>query len=247
MSMRIPRIYQSFALNQGDTISLDQQAATHVTRVLRLKQDDSIIVFNGDGNEYLGCIENVDRRSARVRLLELRQAQLESPLQISLIQGVSRSERMDYTLQKSVELGVSNFYPVLTQHTSVHLDEDRKQKKRQHWQGVVISACEQCGRNVIPAVNVVTDLTSCIQSFEAETCLKVVLDHRAPSLLKQLECPSRRAVIIVGPEGGLSDPEMEYLKTNGFIGVSLGPRVLRTETAAVAAIAVMQSLWGDFL
>ena len=160
--MRIPRIYQAVPLKSGTSISLDAQAATHVARVLRLKQHDHIIVFNGQGGEYTGVIDSVDKRSVTINLQSFHQPQIESPLHISLLQGVSRSERMDYTIQKSVELGVSEIYPVTTQHMSVHLDEARARKKRAHWQGVVNSACEQSGRNVVPSVHELTSLQSCV-------------------------------------------------------------------------------------
>ena len=246
--MRIPRIYQATPLKTGETIVLDAQAATHVARVLRLKQHDQIIVFNGQGGEYVGVITTIDKRSVQVTLGSYQQTKMESPLHIGLVQGVSRSERMDYTLQKSVELGVSEIYPVTTQHISVHLDAARAQKKRVHWQGVVNSACEQCGRDRLPEVHELVSLQSCVDSLSAvDTQLMLVLDHRASTTLNQVSMTNNnRIIMVVGPEGGLSDDERDWLVENGFTAVSMGPRVLRTETAALAAIAVMQSLWGDF-
>ena len=246
--MRTPRIYQATPLKTGETITLEAQAATHVARVLRLKQDDQIIVFNGQGGEYAGVIAAIDKRSVQVTLGEYQQNQMESPLHIGLVQGVSRSERMDYTLQKSVELGVSEIYPVTTQHISVHLDAARAHKKRAHWQGVVNSACEQSGRDRVPEVHELVSLQSCVDALSAvDAQLKLVLDHRANTTLNQVSVTNNsRIVMVVGPEGGLSNDERDWLIENGFTAVSMGPRVLRTETAALAAIAVMQSLWGDF-
>ncbi|WP_455200463.1 16S rRNA (uracil(1498)-N(3))-methyltransferase [Kaarinaea lacus] len=246
--MRIPRIYQATPLKTGESILLDAQAATHVARVLRLKQHDQIIVFNGQGGEYTGVIEAIDKRSVKIVLQDYHQPLTESPLHISLLQGISRSERMDYTLQKSVELGVSELYPVTTQHISIHLDETRARKKHAHWQGVVNSACEQSGRNLVPRVHELTSLQDCVEQIStvAEQTM-LVLDHRANTTMNSVNITENKHItIVVGPEGGLSDDEREWLVGKGFIGVSMGPRVLRTETAALAAIAVMQSLWGDF-
>ena len=246
--MRIPRIYQATPLKTGGSIFLEAQAATHVARVLRLKQHDQIIVFNGQGGEYVGVIDAIDKRSVKIVLESYQQPDTESPLYISLVQGISRSERMDYTLQKSVELGVSEIYPVTTQHISIHLDEARARKKHGHWQGVVNSACEQSRRERVPQVHDLVSLQSCVESLSAgneQTLL--VLDHRAQATMKQVTTPkNQRIVIVVGPEGGLSEEERDWLVGEGFTAVSMGPRVLRTETAALAAIAVMQSLWGDF-
>ena len=246
--MRIPRIYQAVPLKTGESIVLDAQAAIHVARVLRLKQRDQIIVFNGQGGDYLGCIESIEKRSATIILESFHEPQTESPLLISLVQGISRSERMDYTLQKSVELGVSDIYPVTTQHISVHLDEARAHKKQAHWQGVVNSACEQSGRDKVPVVHQLVSLQACVDSLSVvDDQIRLVLDHRASTSFNQVATPSnRRVVIVVGPEGGLSEEERDWLVGKGFTAVSMGPRVLRTETAALAAIAVMQSLWGDF-
>ena len=246
--MRIPRIYQATPLKTGESILLDAQAATHVARVLRLKQHDQIIVFNGEGGEYVGVIEAIDKRSVKIVLQSYHQPQTESPLHISLLQGISRSERMDYTLQKSVELGISEIYPITTQHVSVHLDEARAQKKLIHWQGVVNSACEQSGRDVVPEVHELASLQECVEKISAiDGQTMLVLDHRATTTLEKVNTANKnRIVIVVGPEGGLSDDERGWLIEKGFIGVSMGPRILRTETAALAAIAVMQSLWGDF-
>ena len=166
--MRIPRIYQPVTLKVGESIKLDAQAVTHVVRVLRLKQNDQLTVFNGEGGEYDGVIVEVTKRDVQVKLLQHQSPDNESPLHIGLVQGVSRGERMDYTLQKAVELGVKNIYPVFTEFTSVHLNSERREKKTQHWQGVVNSACEQSGRNTIPNVYESLSLYNCLDKIAGE-------------------------------------------------------------------------------
>jgi 16S rRNA (uracil1498-N3)-methyltransferase len=246
--MRIPRIYQPVPLAVGGSLSLDAQAAVHVVRVLRLKQEDQIIVFNGEGGEYSGVIAEVSKREVSIKLLEFHDPKNESPISICLLQGVSRGERMDYTLQKAVELGVNEIYPVLTKHTTVHLNSERKEKRRSHWQGVVNSACEQCGRNTIPEVHAVETLFNCLSQLSiGKDDLFLVLNHRSVQTLASIskEQPAR-VTLVVGPEGGFAEEEIDELQRQGFISVILGPRVLRTETAALAAISVIQSIWGDF-
>jgi 16S rRNA (uracil1498-N3)-methyltransferase len=246
--MRIPRIYQELPLQTGAVISLEAQAATHVAKVLRLKPSDQIIVFNGQGGEYTGVIEALDKRAVTVKLLSHQERGTESPLQITLVQGVSRGERMDYTLQKAAELGVSAIYPVTTQHMSVHLDEARARKKQVHWQGVVNSACEQSGRVAVPAVHAVQTLQHCIAEISAGGDQSMMLlDHRSTVTLAKLEMKHKsRAALIAGSEGGWSAEERNWLIESGAAAVAMGPRVLRTETAALAAIAILQTLWGDF-
>lgn len=246
--MRIPRIYQTIPLREGEIINLDSQATAHVARVLRLKSDDQIIVFNGEGGEYPGVIEAVDKRSVTVRLGAQQQPVTESPLHITLVQGVSRGERMDYTLQKSVELGVSEIYPVTTQHIALHMDAARSQKKQAHWQGVINSACEQSGRDAVPTVHALQSLQDCVEGLALnEAQLRIVLDHRAASTFSSIDVGNAgRIVFVAGPEGGLSDEERQWLIAKRFTAIAMGPRILRTETAAIAAIAIMQARWGDF-
>ncbi|MGD8568035.1 MAG: 16S rRNA (uracil(1498)-N(3))-methyltransferase [Gammaproteobacteria bacterium] len=246
--MRIPRIYQPIPLHIGDTISLDAQATNHVVRVLRLKQDDPVIVFNGQGGEYAGVIDAVSKRHATVRLQQFQQPDKESPLHICLFQGVSRGERMDFTMQKAVELGVNSIFPVHTQRSAVHINVERMTKKHAHWQGVVNSACEQCGRDVVPQVHEPATLQERAADIAAqENGVAFALDHRAEQSLTEVDKPNSCDVaLVVGPEGGLTAQELDWLRELGCISVKMGPRILRTETAAVTAIAVMQSLWGDF-
>jgi len=214
--MRIPRIYQAQPLHTGESITLDTLAAAHVAKVLRLKLNDQIIVFNGQGGEYLGVIENVTKRDVGVKLLDHQHPVTESPLHITLVQGVS----------------------------SV-----RAQKKLVHWQGVVHSACEQSGRVVIPSVHAAQPLPGCVENILSGDIRQtlMVLDHRATTSLGSLDIKnSKRIIIVVGPEGGLSSEEKDWLLEAGAIAIAMGPRVLRTETAALSAISIIQALWGDF-
>lgn len=246
--MRIPRIYQPLSLEVGASVTLDAQAAGHVVRVLRLKAGDPVIVFNGEGGEYAGEITEVGKRHVVILLNDRWTPDNESPLRITLIQGVSRGERMDYTLQKAVELGVNEIYPVFSEHGAVHINEERKEKKQQHWQGVIHSACEQSGRNVVPSLHASGSLYDSLNQIDLDGYdLRLLLNHRATQSLPDLNPENpRRIALVAGPEGGLSETEISELERRRFVGIRLGPRVLRTETAALAAISVVQSLWGDF-
>lgn len=246
--MRIPRIYQDRVLTTGQAILLDGQATAHVVRVLRLREGDAIVVFNGKGGEYHGILKRLDKRSATVQLQTFVDTNTESPLGIILAQGVSRGERMDYTVQKAVELGVQRIIPVETGRTVVNLNQERKDKRRQHWQSVVHSACEQSGRNFVPEVTDVVKLPPLLQELRLlESADKFVLNHRTDRGVDTLRIESQRPVyVLIGPEGGLSETEIGQAEQAGFVSVRLGPRVLRTETAALAFVSVLQAGWGDF-
>ena len=246
--MRIPRIYQADSLSVGQEIQLDSQATVHVSRVLRLREGDAIVVFNGLGGEYHGIVCRLDKRASTVRLQRYAEADAESPLKIVLAQGVSRGERMDYTVQKAVELGVHHIVPVETERTVVNLNDARKDRRRQHWQTIVHSACEQSGRNFVPGVAEVTGLSPWLQQMQAQNSEnKFVLNHRTERGLGAVHVNGQQPVyVLIGPEGGLSDREITQAEQAGFISVRMGPRVLRTETAALAFVSVLQSKWGDF-
>ncbi len=244
--MRIPRIYQPVALRRGQLIELDGQAAVHLTRVLRLRAGDALVLFNGEGGEFTARLVEAGRRSARIEVGEFIDRELESPLQLVLAQGVSRGERMDYTVQKAVELGVSRILPLETVRSTVNLDGERRVKRRAHWQGVVNAACEQSGRNRVPVVEPVRGLADWLAEVTDEPGLKLVLHHRAEQSLAELPPPEGPVTLLVGPEGGLSEEEIEAALACGFQPLRLGHRVLRTETAALAAMSVLQWLWGDY-
>jgi 16S rRNA (uracil1498-N3)-methyltransferase len=243
--MRNIRIYHPETLCPGNEISLEPQASTHISRVLRLKEGTDLILFNGDGNEYPGTITSIHRNQVAVRIEGQVNTNRESPLNITLAQGISKGERMDYAIQKAVELGVTRIIPVFTERSVVKLDEERLNKKYKHWQGVIISACEQCGRNRIPELMTPGSLASYLDQQDLNnTCL--VLDPEANITINSLDTGTNAVTILIGPEGGFTENEIRLAKNKGFTGIHLGPRILRTETAAVAAIASIQTLWGDF-
>lgn len=238
--MRIPRIFQPVPLAPDASVTLDSTAANHVTRVLRLKPGAELVLFNGEGGEYPAVLE----AAATARLGAWRSVECESPLAITLVQGISRAERMDYTIQKAAELGVTRIVPVFAARSVVELRGERLQRRMQHWQGIAIGACEQCGRNRVPALDAALDLSDWLRGSAAPS-LRLVLNHRATTTLNALPRPAA-LTLLIGPEGGLDESELAQAERAGFIGMRLGPRVLRTETAAVAALAALQVLWGDF-
>ncbi len=250
--MRIPRIYQPMPLLSGQTIKLDAQATVHLTKVLRLRVGDVLVLFNGEENdegergEFAARVNAVERRSAMIDVGEFVACSSESPLELVLLQGISRGERMDFTVQKAVELGVSRIVPVLSERTVVNFKGDRQEKRRTHWQGVANSACEQCGRNRVPTVEAVKSFAAAVADVAETDSLKLVLHHRAETGLAALPLPQGTVSLLIGPEGGLSVREIETAEAAGFVPWRLGPRVLRTETAALAAISVLQWHWGDF-
>jgi 16S rRNA (uracil1498-N3)-methyltransferase len=231
-------------LSSGLVLELDAQAAVHLTKVLRLKVGDALVVFNGEGGEYAARVRAVERRTASIEIGEFVARELESPLSLVLVQGVSRGERMDYTVQKAVELGVTHIVPVITERTVVNLKGDRRERRQSHWQAIVNSACEQSGRNRVPVVAPIVKLHQALA--ESAAGLKLVLHHRADSGLADMAAPQGPVTLLIGPEGGLAPAEIAAAQAVGFVPLRLGPRVLRTETAAVAAMAVLQWQWGDF-
>ncbi len=240
--MRIPRIYLPASLDSDHLIELDERAFQHTVRVLRMKAGAELQVFDGKGNEFSACLETVSKREASIRLLEKLERQAESPLQLHLGLGISKGERMDYAMQKAVELGVTEISPLFTDHCVVNLDEKRMQKRLAHWQGVIISACEQCGRNLVPELHPPLSLQKWFSQLQ-QRC--IVFEPQAEKSLQQLEAEQDIAVLI-GPEGGLSDKEISLAASlNNIETVRFGPRILRTETAAVAALTALQVLWGD--
>jgi 16S rRNA (uracil1498-N3)-methyltransferase len=240
--VRIPRIYTGQVLQAETEFDLEPGPSQHVARALRMQAGDDLVLFDGRGGEYPASIITVDRKRAVVRCQQLRPREAESALSIHLGIAVSRGERMDWVVQKATELGVATISPLLTARTEVKLNEERTRKKLQHWQGVVVSACEQCGRNRLPAIHPVTDLQSWLGAATAEN--KYVLHHRAGDHIDSRARP-RSVALLIGPEGGLDDIEIEAAEKAGFQAMQLGPRVLRTETAPLAALAIIQSRWGD--
>ena len=241
--MRIPRIYLSQPLNTGNEVELDSTALRHVVQVLRLKAGHPLILFNGNGGEFEAKLVNVEKRQATVRIGSFHDISRESSLITHLGLGISKGERMDIALQKAVELGVSQITPLFTEHCVVQLTGSRALKKQEHWQAVIISACEQSGRNSIPALNSVGTFNDWLSRIQAAT--KLILDPEASTALSMIKLQKPELAMTVGPEGGFSQAEIEQARLAGFQGVTLGPRVLRTESAALASLAAVQCLWGD--
>lgn len=242
--MRIPRIYLSHPLAVGDEVALDADATRHAVTVLRLRPGAPLVLFNGRGGEYPAVLLSASHTGARARVEGCLPDERESPLHTVLVQGISRGERMDATLRKAVELGVSAIQPLLTEHCQVRLEGERLTRRHTHWQSIVVSACEQCGRNRVPPVLAVRPFTAWVaQPAEG---LRLLLDPAAGIGLSQLPQPQGPIALLTGPEGGLSNAEVAAAHRAGFIGVRLGPRVLRTETAGLAALAALQCQWGDW-
>ncbi|MDC0663620.1 16S rRNA (uracil(1498)-N(3))-methyltransferase [Marinobacter sp. SS21] len=242
--MRTPRIHTPVALAAGASVDLDEQASQHVGRVLRMQVGQALLLFNGDGYDYPTTITEVGKRRVSVTVAEPQPNHSESPLRLVLGQTLSKGDRMDYAIQKSVEMGVSAIAPLVTERCDVRLKGDREEKRVRHWQAVAISAAEQCGRARVPEILPVMTLEQWFEHTRA-LAVRLVLHHRASQSLASLARPDEVALLI-GPEGGLSEAEIDAAERAGFLPTTLGSRVLRTETAPVAAMAVCQWLWGDF-
>lgn len=243
--MRIPRVYHPFPLSIGSEAELSAQAAQHVSKVLRLREGAAVLLFDGEGHACQASLVSIGKQGVRVQLREALAQDTESPLQIHLGLGISKGERMDYAIQKAVETGVAEITPLITEHTVVKLDDRRRASRQQHWQGVIISACEQCGRNRLPILHEVSMLDAWLPVVDAGQ--KLVFDGDGKPGVRDIQPAPRSVTVLVGPEGGLSEAEVRLAKQHAFTHVRLGPRVLRTETAAAAIIASLQTLWGDYL
>jgi len=242
--MRNPRIFQQSQFSINETVTLSDDAFGHVVRVLRLKEGDSITLFNGDEPfQYSAILCNVSKKAAEVKVISKDENNSESPLNIHLGQGISRGDRMDFTLQKSVELGVNTITPLFTERCGVKLNAERLDKKRQQWQKIVISACEQSGRASVPVVAEPMLLADWLT--QQTSALKINLHPKAQHSIMSLPMENTRVRLLIGPEGGLSDEEIAQANENDFVDVLLGPRVLRTETAALTAITALQCRFGD--
>lgn len=242
--MSLPRFYLAGPLAPGDRIELPPGAARHAARALRLAAGDAIALFDGRGGEYAACIERIGKDQVDVHVTGFQAIERESPLRVLLAQGISSGERMDYTLQKAVELGVAAIQPIAARRSVVKLAGERAERRTSHWQGVVASACEQCGRNRLPAVAPPQPLARWLGTRAPGRLL--FLSPQADMRFAELPPPDGLDTLVAGPEGGFEADEIAALHAAGAIPVRLGPRVLRTETAALAALAAMQTLWGDF-
>lgn len=244
--MRLTRIYTPSPLASDAQVTLSPAGAYHIARVLRLRTGAPLIVFDGNGGEYRAEIVSLDGEIVTVKVGEHIHGTAESPLKITLTQGISRSERMDWALQKATELGVKAIAPVLTARSVVRLDDKQSAKKQEHWRNIVIGACEQSGRNRVPEVFAPVSLRAHFAK-SAKEGLRLVLSPSAPASLAGLTSMPSKVELLIGPEGGLDDDELHQAEAAGYMPVRLGPRVLRTETAAVTALSVLQAMWGDLV
>ena len=242
--MRLTRIHCEGPLADGASVALSPHAAAHLTRVLRLKVGAGLVVFDGAGREHEATITAVRGERVEVRVGAARCATPPSPLAIRLSQGISRGDRMDYAVQKATELGVHQIAPLLCERSVVRLDAEQAGRKLEHWRAVAIAAAEQCGRADLPEILPPCKLAAHLAVARAEPGLRLVLAPQASLSLRELHAPAT-VEILIGPEGGLADEEIALARHAGYTGVRLGPRVLRTETAAAAAIAALQTLHGD--
>jgi len=240
----LPRIFSPEALRGASLIVLDTVGSRHLREALRMRLGDPLIVFDGQGGEYAASIAQIDRQQVSLKLGEHRDISRESPLFITLAQGISRGERMDYTIQKAVELGVNRIVPLATDRSTVKLDDERARKRGEHWSGIMRHAAEQSGRTGLPVLEEVR--TVVLHATQEQASLRLMLDPGAEISL--MELPAASAIsLAIGPEGGFSAAEREILVAAGYQRVRLGPRVLRTETAALVAIALLQAKFGDLV
>lgn len=239
------RLYVDSPIVVGQTIALDSGRARYVSRVLRLRRGDQVVLFDGSGPEFHGTLVTLGKNAADIDVTEEISANRESPLRIHLLQGVSRGDRMDHVVQKTTELGVARITPVLTEYSVVKLTGDRAAKRVHHWQGIAASACEQCGRNVLPVIGEPVALRTALGSFVGQPGTRMFLDPRGDAGSAGQLPEDNALTLLIGPEGGFSAEETELAAAAGFAATRFGPRVLRTETAAVAAIAMLQSRFGD--
>jgi 16S rRNA (uracil1498-N3)-methyltransferase len=243
--MRSIRLYVDAPLAAGTLANLPEAAVAHLVRVLRMGVGDAFVLFNGDGCDYPARLINVGKKHAEAELLGRVELDNESPLRITLAQGIARGDKMDLILQKAAELGVAVIAPVLTERTEVRLDGERVDKKMLHWRGVLAAACEQCGRARLPTLLEPQSLPTFAANDRNQR--RFVLDPEAGKRLAGLEIQARDEVtLLIGPEGGLSERDLAALRAAHFEGLQLGPRILRTETAGLAAIAALNSLYGDW-
>lgn len=243
--MRVTRLFVEQPLRPETRASLSEATSGHLLRVLRAGIGDTCVLFNGDGHDYDARIVAVDKRDAVVEVLSARKLANESPLRITLLQALARGEKMDWILQKATELGVSAVVPVASERSEVKLDGERSAKRAAHWQNVVVSACEQSGRATVPSVAMPSTLAQALPGLPAGA-RRLLLDPDAAQGLRDVEVAAcTAAVLAIGPEGGWSRHDLALLDAAGFAGIRLGPRVLRTETAGLAAIAALQSRYGD--
>ena len=243
MSKRISRFYVQMPMKEGDLITLPAEVSHHLVTVLRKGNGEQIQLFNGDQNEYTAVIETISKKQAQVSIQSVKCCLTESPLKIILAQGLSKGQKMDFTLQKAVELGVHQVVPIINERSSIKLKSDKIESKLNHWNRVIISAAEQSGRCIIPQLLEPMSLEDWVVNDNSD--LKIVLAPTSSKSINQLCQPESTVSLLIGSEGGLTDQEIDMAVSTGYESVKLGPRIFRTETAALVAMGVLQSLWGD--
>lgn len=245
--MREIRLFVDVPLVLGQTLPLPRDASGHALRVLRLKAGDGVTLFNGDGKEYRARLAGADPRAASVQVEGMAAPERESPLRITLIQSLARGEKMDWIIQKATELGVARIWPVSSARSEVRLDGTRGEKRLDHWRAVAIAACEQCGRNLLPEIGPPEALMTTLAAHPANgSQTRWMLHPGGATRLRNAGPASADVALAVGPEGGFSDEDLDALREANFRALALGPRILRTETAGLAAIAALQACYGDF-
>lgn len=244
--MRNTRIHIDQPLSQAVELALPQQAAEHVARVLRMNPGDMLTLFNGDGYDYAATLIAIGKRDVMVRIEDREQVSNESPLRLTLAQAVARGEKMDLIVQKATELGVARIVPLFTERSEVKLDASRAEKRLLHWRAVAASACEQSGRVNIPEVTPAQSLQDWLKNLANDGAQRLALLPEGTLRARELRFGDTGGLLVVGPEGGLGDRDVTALQETGFQGLRLGPRILRTETAGLAALAALQAFHGDF-
>lgn len=242
----MPRFYCPPPLPDQGSFNLPPDAAHHASRVLRLREGTEVQLFDGEGHECHGVIDDLSGKNVVISGLRRIAADRESPLRVALAQALSSSEKMDWVIQKATELGVTEIQPLATERSVAKLSAERAAKRTEHWQQVAIAACEQCGRNVLPVIHPPLDMLLWLQQTRAEETSKFILLPQGANSLHSQGKPCGKVTLLIGAEGGFSEAESASALLCGFAPIKLGARVLRTETAAVAGLAALQTLWGDF-
>lgn len=240
----IPRFHCPTPLTPGATLDLPEDAAHHAVRVLRLKEGDRVRLFDGRGGQWLCRIQRL-KPVPHVALESFEEVERESPLRVTLAQGLPAADKMDWVIQKSVELGVAAIHPVAARRSVIRLAGDKAERRARHWQSVAVSASEQCGRDRVPPVAELLDLPQYLAAPAASDELRLILAPGAEVRLRDMAPPTGPVTVLIGPEGGFEDTELHMARSVGYLPVSLGPRVLRTETAGPAVLAALMALWGD--
>jgi 16S rRNA (uracil1498-N3)-methyltransferase len=243
----MPRFYCPPPLPQNGSFELPADAAHHASRVLRLREGDAVQIFDGIGGECHGVIAELSGKRVLVSNINITNTHRESPLKVMLAQALSSSEKMDWIIQKATELGVTEFQPLATERSVAKLSSERAEKRIEHWQQVAIAACEQCGRNVLPKIHAPLDIMVWLQQIRATPDTKFILLPQGAATLSSHVQPPSNVVLLIGAEGGFAQAESESALLCGFTPIRMGTRVLRTETAAIAGLAALQILWGDFV